>query len=156
MPQISQSNLKYRPNVAAILQNPSGQVLVCERIGVAGAWQFPQGGVNKGESRDEALVRELGEELSLRSDDFQVLDTKGPYRYLFSNGRKKKGYDGQEQFYYLALLKAHESRINVHTEYREFQAFRWISASQFDLAWLPEFKREVYRAVLYDFFGVVK
>ena len=156
MPSQDFSNLKLRPNVAGILQNAEGRILVCERFGAAGSWQFPQGGVNKGESHDKALVRELAEELSLEVDDYRVLTSKGPYRYAFANGRKKKGFDGQEQFYYLAHMIAAPSCVNVHTEHREFQAARWISPADFDLAWLPEFKREVYRAVLRDFFGIEK
>ena len=147
---------KFRSNVAGILQDAAGQILVCERLNVAGSWQFPQGGVAKGESREEALLRELEEELCLRFGDYQVLTSKGPYRYLFANGRKKKGFDGQEQYYYLATLTAPVERINIFTKDQEFQATRWIEPVAFDIAWVPEFKREVYRAVLKDFFGVVK
>ena len=156
MPSLDFSKLKLRPNVAGILQDVEGKILVCERVNVSGSWQFPQGGVNKGESHDQALVRELEEELSLRIKDYRVLTSKGPYRYAFANGRKKKGYDGQEQYYYLAHLTAAPSRIDVHTEHREFQAARWIIPQEFDLFWVPEFKREVYRAVLRDFFGLEK
>jgi len=152
----SQSSLNYRPNVAAILQDAEGRVLVCERFNLPGAWQFPQGGVDKGESRDEALVRELAEELSLTTDDYRLLASKGPYRYLFGNGRKKKGFDGQEQTYFLARFTATADRIDVHTKHQEFQAFRWIDPAEFNLAWLPGFKRDVYRAVLRDFFEISK
>ena len=57
--------IRYRPNVALILQRADGRILIGERLDVAGAWQFPQGGVDAGESADEALAREMGEELSL-------------------------------------------------------------------------------------------
>ena len=147
---------RFRPNVAGILRNAEGRILICERLNMPGAWQFPQGGINKGETREEALVRELEEELSIEPRDYQVLASKGPYRYLFSNGRKKKGYDGQEQHYFLALLRTSEIRINIQTEHQEFRAFRWIEPAEFELAWLPPFKREVYQSVLRDFFGVEK
>lgn len=147
---------RYRPNVAGILQDSDGHILICERINTPGAWQFPQGGVDKGESREEALIRELEEELSLQMGDYQVISSKGPYRYLFNNGRKKKGFDGQEQHYYLATLTVPDRRINVKTSHQEFCATRWIRPEEFDLGWLPEFKHEVYRAVLRDFFGVIK
>ncbi len=121
-----------------------------------GAWQFPQGGMNKGETREETLLREIEEELSLRPGDYRVLTSRGPYRYLFSNGRRKKGYHGQEQYYFLALLTAPDARIKVETEHQEFRAVRWIRPEEFELAWLPDFKREVYQAVLRDFFGLEK
>lgn len=149
-------SLKYRPNVAAILQDTAGRILVGERCNVPGSWQFPQGGVDKGESNEEALVRELAEELSLAPDDYRVVAKKGPYRYLFGGGRKKKGFDGQEQTYFLARYTAASDRVDVCTKHPEFQAVRWISPAEFNLAWLPAFKREVYRAVLRDFFEIVK
>lgn len=145
---------QYRPNVAAILQNAAGRILICERIDIPGAWQFPQGGMEPDESRVQALEREMMEELSLGADDYKVLSEKGPYRYLLGGGRTKKGYHGQEQHYFLLALTAPESRIDVGTPHREFREFRWIMPEEFDLRWLPEMKREVYRQVLKDFFGV--
>jgi putative (di)nucleoside polyphosphate hydrolase len=146
-------NRQYRPNAAGILQRTDGRILVAERLNLPGAWQFAQGGISPGETPEEALVREMEEELSLKPGDYLILICKGPYRYLFGK-RKKKGYDGQEQTYFLTLLTAPESRINVQTSHQEFQRYRWIFPSEFDLCWLPEFKREVYRSVLFDFFGV--
>ena len=148
--------LKFRPNVAAILQDVQGRVLICERLNVDGSWQFPQGGVDKGETPEQALERELAEELSLPAKDYRVLTSKGPYRYAFGNGRKKKGFDGQEQTYFLAQFTGSAARIEVRTKHQEFQAVRWISPSEFDLQWLPVFKHDVYRAVLRDFFEILK
>ena len=146
---------QYRPNSAGILQRTDGRILIAERLNMPGAWQFAQGGMNPGETAEQALVREMEEELSLRPHDYLILTHKGPYRYLFGK-RKKKGFDGQEQTYFLTLLTAPESRINVRTIHQEFQRFRWIFPAEFDLCWLPEFKREVYGAVLFDFFGIDK
>ena len=148
--------LKFRPNVAAILQDVQGRVLICERLNVDGSWQFPQGGVDKGETPEQALERELAEELSLPAKDYRVLTSKGPDRYAFGNGRKKKGFDGQEQTYFLAQFTGSAARIEVRTKHQEFQAVRWISPSEFDLQWLPVFKHDVYRAVLRDFFEILK
>lgn len=145
----------YKLNVAAILRNAAGKILVCERYDVRGAWQFPQGGVDEGEDIEQALARELREEISLRPDDYVVLERKGPYRYLFGNGRTKKGFHGKEQHYFLAELTVPASRIDVETEHPEFQDTRWVAPSEFDLDWLPEMKREVYRSVFKDFFNVI-
>jgi putative (di)nucleoside polyphosphate hydrolase len=148
------TEMKYRANVAAILRNAKGEILICERLGMPGAWQFPQGGVDEGESLDQALLRELSEEIGLVPDDLTIVEHKGPYRYVFGNGRTKKGYHGKEQHYFLADFSAPDSRINVATEHPEFQAFRWIAPEKFDLNWLPEMKRDVYRKVFKDFFGI--
>jgi putative (di)nucleoside polyphosphate hydrolase len=152
--QSAQPVIRLRPNVAGIVQNAEGRILICERLNTAGSWQFPQGGVDKGESPEGALVREMEEELSLRSKDYTILSKRGPYRYVFGNGRLKKGYHGQEQDYFLLRLTGPEERINVVTKHQEFSSCRWIEPWQFKLDWVPDFKREVYRAVLSDFFGI--
>jgi len=85
-----------------------------------------------------------------------VITHKGPYRYLFDKRKKKKGFDGQQQTYFLTLMTCPETKINVITPHQEFRRARWIQPSEFDIAWLPDFKREVYRAVLRDFFGVAR
>ncbi|HEV3209681.1 MAG TPA: NUDIX domain-containing protein [Chthoniobacterales bacterium] len=148
------SSPRYRSNVAAIIQGPDQKILIGERSDVREAWQFPQGGVRKGESTLEALFRELREEVSLKPSHYRVLDSKGPYRYLFQDGRKKEGFDGQEQFYFLVRLTAPGSYVKIETDNPEFSRIRWIEPVDFRLQWLPEFKREVYRQVFLDFFGI--
>jgi putative (di)nucleoside polyphosphate hydrolase len=148
------SSPRYRSNVAAIIQSADQKILIGERSDVRDAWQFPQGGVRKGESTLEALFRELREEVSLKPSHYRVLDSKGPYRYLFQDGRKKEGFDGQEQFYFLVRLTAPGSYVKVETDNPEFSRIRWIEPVDFRLQWLPEFKREVYRRVFLDFFGI--
>lgn len=146
--------MKYRANVAAILRNAAGRILVCERLGVPDAWQFPQGGIDLGETPEAALARELWEEIGVLAEDFRVVARRGPYRYAFGNGRTKKGFHGKEQLYFLCDFAAPETRINVQTEHPEFQDFRWIAPAEFRLEWLPEMKRDVYRAVFAEFFQV--
>jgi len=149
-----QSEIKFRPNVAGILQNPRGEILVCERLGMAGAWQFPQGGIDEGETHEEALARELGEEIGIGKRDFKVRDRRGPYRYLFGGGKEKRGYHGNEQHYLLADFVGLPSRINLATKKPEFQDHQWIQPHQFRVQWLPEMKRAVYRTVFMEFFGL--
>jgi putative (di)nucleoside polyphosphate hydrolase len=79
---------------------------------------------------------------------------KGPYRYLFREGRTKKGWHGQEQLYFLCHLEAPDDAVNVATKEPEFQAFRWISPTEFQVSWLPPMKRQVYQAVFRDFFDI--
>ena len=89
---MSQKQLKYRTNVAAILRNAKKEILICERFGMPGAWQFPQGGIDAKETPEQALARELWEEIGVDPGDFQVVERRGPYWYLFGEGRTKKGY----------------------------------------------------------------
>lgn len=148
------TEIRYRANVAAILRNTRGEILICERLNVSGAWQFPQGGIDEGESRESALERELWEEIGLRASDYRVVAQKGPYRYVFGNGREKKGFHGKEQYYFLCEFTGSERKINVETEHPEFRAWRWIVPAAFQMSWLPEMKQAVYRAVFTDFFKV--
>lgn len=143
----------YRPNAAIILRNSAEEILVCERSDWRGCWQFPQGGVKKGESLLDALHREVKEELGLTPSDYRILSSKGPYRYLFMNGHKKDGFDGQEQTYFLALLT--NPRVAIHFDGSdEFRAARWLPPASYDLNWIATMKRKVYAEVFRDFFDI--
>lgn len=142
-----------RPNVAFILQNPAGEILLCERSDSAGCWQFPQGGIKRGETTSEAMAREVEEELGLNPTQYRVLADRGPYPYLFTDGYRKKNYDGQEQHYFLAELTDAAAEIRLDNA-NEFRAVRWMKPSEYNISWISPMKREVYRKVFHDFFQV--
>lgn len=143
----------YRPNVAAILSRPDGQILIAERLRFRGAWQFPQGGVDDGESLEVALFREVEEEIGVRSDLIKIRLQRGGYRYAFPKGRLKYGlYGGQEQTYFLCDFAGTDADIDLNKHNREFGRWKWILPHEFDLGWVPRFKQKVYRAVFHDFF----
>ena len=64
----------FRPNVGIVICNRDGQVLWAKRYGQH-SWQFPQGGVDDGESPEQAMYRELYEEIGLKQDDVTILAT---------------------------------------------------------------------------------
>ncbi|MEG0143410.1 MAG: NUDIX domain-containing protein [Akkermansia sp.] len=149
----------YRPNVAALLVRPDGKLLICERSGTRGAWQFPQGGIDPGESAREAIVREVAEEVGFLPSHYTLDESADGYRYdypvevlAFVRDKRKQPFVGQAQTYFMCrLIKSAPEPV---LDQREFCQYRWIEPQEFDLAWLPEFKREVYAAVLRDFFAV--
>ena len=144
----------YRPAVAAILQDRSGCILICERSDTPGAWQFPQGGIKPGETPVSALAREVLEEISLSPASYSIAAVRGPYRYRFPAGVTKKGFCGQAHHYFLLRMRGPKGLINTAAANAEFRQARWIRPDEFDLAWLPPMKRRAYRRVFHDFFAV--
>ncbi|CDL52407.1 Adenosine (5')-pentaphospho-(5'')-adenosine pyrophosphohydrolase [Klebsiella pneumoniae ISC21] len=71
----------YRPNVGIVICNRQGQVMWARRYGQH-SWQFPQGGINPGESAEQAMYRELFEEVGLSRKDVRILaSTRNWLRY---------------------------------------------------------------------------
>ncbi|HWB01972.1 MAG TPA: RNA pyrophosphohydrolase [Verrucomicrobiales bacterium] len=146
---------KFRPCVACLMVNEEGKLLICERRDFADSWQFPQGGRDFGETPRQALARELLEEISVSPSHYTVVEERGGYRYRFPVRHRRRGrYVGQQQIYFRCLFRGSDSLINLETKHPEFRSFRWIKPAEFDLRWLPEFKRSVYLNVMRDFFGV--
>ena len=143
----------YRPSVAAILQDRAGRILICERADRPGAWQFPQGGIEAGETPIAALGREVLEEISLPRNAYSIGSVLGPYRYKFPAGMTKKGFRGQAHHYFLLRLRGAKTLVSVAGPAAEFRSTRWIRPEEFNLAWLPPMKRQTYRRVLQNFFG---
>ena len=142
----------YRPNVGIILCNDKGQVLWARRIG-QDAWQFPQGGIKKGESPEKALYRELTEEVGLTKKDVQIIGTtRGWLRYRLP--RRMIRHDshpvcvGQKQKWHLLKLISDDSAINVRASDKpEFDGWSWVSY-WFPLGKVVAFKRDVYRRAM--------
>ena len=106
----------FRPNVGIILSNNEGQVLWARRIG-QDAWQFPQGGIKQDESAEEALFRELREEIGLREHDVDILAcTRGWLRYRLPKRMVRYNSQpiciGQKQKWFLLRMKRDDARVN--------------------------------------------
>ena len=145
----------YRPNVGIVICNRKGQVLWAKRYG-QNSWQFPQGGINDNESAEQAMYRELYEEVGLQPKDVKVLyASKHWLRYKLP--KRLLRYDskpmciGQKQRWFLLQLVGDEKNINMNTtKSPEFDGWRWVSF------WYPvrqvvSFKRDVYRKVMKEF-----
>jgi len=142
----------FRPNVGIIICNRQGQLLWAKRIG-QNAWQFPQGGIRQGERLQQALFRELKEEVGLDPEDVEILaSTRGWLYYQLPKNlirqRSSPLCIGQKQKWYLLLLRADEGRINLKASPApEFDDWRWVSF-WYPLSQVIDFKREVYRQAL--------
>jgi putative (di)nucleoside polyphosphate hydrolase len=145
----------YRPNVGIILSNQDGHLLWARRIGQE-AWQFPQGGIRSDETPEEALYRELAEEVGLGPRDVELLaQTRGwlryrlPDRYIRRNTRPL--CIGQKQVWFLLRLIGDERDVCLNScDHPEFDCWRWVNYWH-PLGEVVAFKRKVYRKALHEF-----
>ena len=143
----------FRPNVGIMLANDRGQLLWARRVGGRDAWQFPQGGIQAGESPEEALYRELHEEVGLSPGAVEILGaTNGWLRYRLPKRYIRKGQDpvciGQKQKWFLLRMLAEDAAVKLDVNERpEFDSWRWVSY-WYPLNQVIPFKREVYRRAM--------
>lgn len=141
----------YRPNVAAIVLSAKYpekcEIFIASRTDVENAWQFPQGGIDKGESAKEALFRELEEEIGTK--DVEVVAEYPEwvsYDFPPAIAKKMYPYDGQIQKYYLVKLKK-GAKVDIHTEIPEFSEYKFVPTQNI-YDYITFFKRTVYKQVL--------
>lgn len=143
----------FRPNVGIMLANSRGQLLWARRVGGRDAWQFPQGGIKQGESPDEALYRELREEVGLEPEAVEVLaTTRGWLRYRLPERYIRKEQKplciGQKQKWFLLKLLEEDSAVRLDlNDAPEFDHWQWVSY-WYPLNQVISFKREVYRRAM--------
>ena len=147
----------YRPNAGIIIFNRQGKLLWCKRK-TGDGWQFPQGGIDDGESPEQAIIRETYEEVGLKHEKIKIIrendrwinydvpKNKIPKYFSLKNRR----FRGQTQKWFLAEFLGEDSDINLSTHSQiEFTEWTWSSY------WHPvakgvEFKRDAYREALKD------
>lgn len=138
----------FRANVGIILTDGGGRVLIAGRRG-RGGWQFPQGGIKPDESAEDALFRELHEEVGLEPEHVAVIGaTEGWLRYRLPERYVRRDRRplciGQKQRWFLLRLGCGIDRLRFDlTEEPEFDRCRWVDY------WRPVkevvyFKRHVY------------
>src|SRR4051812_42859708 len=144
----------FRPNVGIILLNSHNEVWWGKRVREH-SWQFPQGGIKYGETPEQAMYRELEEEIGLRQEHVKIVGrTRDWLRYEVPDHfikREIRGhYRGQKQIWFLLRMVARDNDVNLRlTDHPEFDAWRWHDY------WVPldvviEFKRDVYQRALQE------
>ena len=145
----------WRRGVGVVLFNERGLVLMGKRIdNAAEAWQFPQGGIDHGESAREAVAREAEEEIGTRN--FRIVAESGgwlSYRLPPELQSRLWGgrFVGQKQRWYLARFLGHDGEIRLDAHGKpEFSRWGWFGLGEAEERIVP-FKREMYRALVSEF-----
>ena len=146
----------YRPNVGVVLFNRQGRVWLGRRVNTPGPhnWQFPQGGVDKGEDVQTAALRELQEETGVvsvaylgRTEDWIVYDFPEGYK----GSKIAKGWRGQKQVWFAYRFTGHDAEVNLKAHHHiEFDAWRWADLEEAPQIVVP-FKRKAYDTVVEAF-----
>ncbi len=142
----------FRPNVGIILTNRKRQVFWGRRIG-QNAWQFPQGGIKRFETPEEALYRELAEEVGLRPEHVEIMGyTQGWLRYRLParliRHHRSPVCIGQKQIWFMLRLVGSESNVCLNASAEpEFDHWRWVDYWH-PLREVVFFKRNVYDRAL--------
>ena len=142
----------FRANVGIVLSNREGKLFWARRAGME-AWQFPQGGIRPNEDVEEAMYRELREEIGLLPEHVEIIASTDDWlRYWLPKRFIRQNIEplciGQKQIWYLLKLMADESLVDLGLSKKpEFDNWCWIDY------WAPEkqvvdFKRNVYERAL--------
>ena len=144
-------NELYRPNVAMIIVSHNyphqKELFIAQRNDLLDIWQFPQGGIDDGEEVEEALFRELEEEIG--TNKAHVLSEYPEwisYDFPPKIAKKMSPYKGQTQRYFLLKLEKN-AQINLETKHPEFSDYKFVDVDE-ALAMSAHFKKPVYTKVI--------
>lgn len=145
---------EYRACVGIMLINTDKKVFVGERGDSPGAWQMPQGGIDPGESVEQAGRRECLEEIGVgdinvlhQIDHWLLYDLPAELRTRLWGGK----YRGQKQKWLLAQFDGTDADIDLERHGPpEFSAWQWVKPEQL-MGLIVPFKRDIYRTVLREF-----
>lgn len=150
----------YRANVGIILVNMDGGLFWAKRIG-EDAWQFPQGGIRESESAEQAVFRELHEEVGVTKEAVEVIGcTQDWLRYNIPEHLIRRHQMpcciGQKQRWYLLRFTGNESDVCLDkSDKPEFDQWRWVDQREPPRS-VISFKRSVYAEALKELLPLIK
>ena len=148
----------YRSAVGMMVLNAENKIFIGQRIDNKDpAWQMPQGGIGPQEDTDQAMLRELQEEIGTRNVEI-IVKSKVWYKYDLPpeladrlwNGKFK----GQRQIWYALRFRGKDEDININTYHPEFRSWKWVEKEEL-LELIIPFKRDLYARVLKDLWTYV-
>lgn len=154
------AGLPYRPCVGLMVLNTDGLIFAGQRLDNSrDAWQMPQGGIDPGETPQEAALRELREETGIDAAMVDVLrESTAWHKYDLPRTLIPKlwsgQFRGQQQRWFALRYRGPDSGINIATEEPEFRNWAWMPHEDLIDKIVP-FKRDTYSAVLSEFSDLV-
>ena len=148
----------YRLGVGMMILNAENKILVAQRLDTKGpSWQMPQGGISLYEDTDQAMLRELEEEIGTRKVEI-LIKSKTWYKYDLPSGLAEHlwggRYKGQRQIWYVLRFKGEDKDINVHTYHAEFRDWKWVNKDELISLVIP-FKQKLYGQLIHDLWPYV-
>ena len=151
----------FRANVGIVIFNQKQQVFFAKRRYQSG-WQFPQGGIQLGESPKKAMFRELLEETGLNKKSVEVIYVSDHwYDYRIPKKSIRKATNGttvigQRQKWFLLKLKDQSTSIVLNSSSeQEFDSWKWI-APDLSIKQVIGFKQDVYKKVISEFIPFIE
>jgi len=163
MSQPSVDKTLYRPAAGIVIFNPKGQVWLGRRAGEKSKyrWQFPQGGIDKGEKPKDAAMRELWEETGLKPEHVAPLGRIKDWLYYdfppeYKGRKATKGWHGQRQKWFAVRLSGKDKHFDLKAHPPiEFSDWKWGNLSDTADLIVP-FKRKVYERLIIEFADYAK
>jgi putative (di)nucleoside polyphosphate hydrolase len=150
---MSNKTLPLRTGVGIIVLNSKNQVFVAKRKdNPVDKWQMPQGGVDLGESLQDAMYRELFEETSISKIEILKelnywLEYELPQNLLGIIWKGK--FRGQKQKWFIVRYLGSDSEININTKKPEFIEWKWLDVNKLTSV-IVDFKKNVYEKLVVE------
>ncbi len=149
-----ENNLTYRHSIGFMMIDSKKRVFLGKRCWPKDSpyrFQMPQGGIEEGETPEQALFREMREEIGLTPDKVDILAESKEWVTYELPKHMRTTIDGNKQKWFLLYFKGDSKDfIFTNEKHPEFCGARWVQPKKVPYFVIP-FKRKVYRQVLNEF-----
>ena len=150
---------QYRKCVGMMILNNKNEILVGRRLDhPSGFWQMPQGGIDLNESPEEAVWREMMEEIGTNKANL-IHISKHWLNYDIPKDTLEKlpwgeTYIGQTQKWFVFRFTGQDRDININTDNPEFSEWKWSKYESLVDNIVP-FKKEIYKKIINEFKNIL-